>query len=49
VLIVATLGDWVDIGIATLDASVTSGADLLERADRDLAERRAARDRSPAA
>ncbi|TML67927.1 MAG: GGDEF domain-containing protein [Actinobacteria bacterium] len=44
-----TLGDWVDIGIATLDAGVTSGADLLERADRDLAERRAARDRSPAA
>jgi diguanylate cyclase (GGDEF)-like protein len=44
-----TLGDWVDIGMATLDASVTSGADLLERADRDLAERRASRDRSPAA
>ena len=44
-----TLGDWVDIGMATLDASVTSGADLLERADRDLAERRATRDRSPAA
>ncbi len=49
VRIADTLGDWVDIGIATLDASVTSGADLLERADRDLAERRAARDRSPAA
>jgi diguanylate cyclase (GGDEF)-like protein len=49
VRIADTLGDWVDIGIATLDAGVTSGADLLERADRDLAERRAARDRSPAA
>jgi len=44
-----TLGDWVDIGIATLETSVTSGADLLERADRDLAERRTARDRPPAA
>ncbi len=44
-----TLGDWVDIGMATLDASITSGSDLLERADRDLAERRANRDRPPAA
>ena len=44
-----TLGDWVDIGIASLDASVTSGADLLERADRDLAERRTVRNRPPAA
>jgi diguanylate cyclase (GGDEF)-like protein len=44
-----TLGDWVDMGIAGLDATVTSGADLLERADRDLAERRATRGRTPAA
>ncbi len=44
-----TLGDWVDIGIATLDGTVTSGPDLLERADRDLAARRQARNRPPAA
>lgn len=44
-----TLGDWVDIGIAGLDASVTSGADLLERADRNLAERRTVRNRPSAA
>ena len=44
-----TLGDWVDIGIAGLDASVTSGADLLERADRDLAARRSTRSQPPAA
>jgi diguanylate cyclase (GGDEF)-like protein len=44
-----TLGDWVDIGIATVDASVTSGPDLLERADRDLAARRTARNQPPAA
>lgn len=44
-----TLGDWVDIGIAGLDASVTSGADLLERADRDLAARRSTRGQPPAA
>jgi len=44
-----TLGDWVDIGIATIDASVTSGADLLERADRNLAERRTIRNRPSAA
>jgi diguanylate cyclase (GGDEF)-like protein len=47
--IAETLGDWVDIGIAALDATVTSGSDLLERADRDLAERRTARTRPPAA
>jgi diguanylate cyclase (GGDEF)-like protein len=44
-----TLGDWVDIGIAAVDPSVTSGADLLERADRDLAARRESRTRPPAA
>ncbi len=44
-----TLGDWVDIGVAALDATVTSGADLLERADRDLAARRSERTRPPAA
>ncbi len=43
------LGDWVDIGVAALDATVTSGADLLERADRDLAARRNERTRPPAA
>jgi diguanylate cyclase (GGDEF)-like protein len=49
VRIADTLGDWVDIGISTVDASVTSGADLLERADRDLAVRRSARNQPPAA
>jgi diguanylate cyclase (GGDEF)-like protein len=44
-----TLGDWVDIGIATVDGAVTSGADLLDRADRDLAARRQARNQPPAA
>jgi diguanylate cyclase (GGDEF)-like protein len=44
-----TLGDWVDIGIATVDGNVTSGADLLDRADRDLASRRQARNQPPAA
>ena len=44
-----TLGDWVDIGIAGVDASVTSGADLLDRADRDLAVRRSTRSQPPAA
>ena len=44
-----TLGDWVDIGIAALDASVTSGADLLDRADRNLAQRRTDRNRPTAA
>jgi diguanylate cyclase (GGDEF)-like protein len=44
-----TLGDWVDIGMAAVDASVTSGADLLERADRNLAERRDVRNRPSAA
>jgi diguanylate cyclase (GGDEF)-like protein len=44
-----TLGDWVDIGIAAVDPSVTSGADLLDRADRDLAARRTTRNQPPAA
>jgi diguanylate cyclase (GGDEF)-like protein len=44
-----TLGDWVDIGAAVLDDTVTSGAELLDRAHRDLETRRSARDRSPAA
>jgi diguanylate cyclase (GGDEF)-like protein len=44
-----TLGDWVDIGIAGLDGTVTSGAELLERADRDLEARRSTRTRPPAA
>ena len=34
------LGGWVHIGVAALNGDVTSGADLLERADRDLAERK---------
>jgi diguanylate cyclase (GGDEF)-like protein len=44
-----TLGDWVDIGIAAVDPSVTSGADRLDRADRDLAARRTTRNQPPAA
>jgi diguanylate cyclase (GGDEF)-like protein len=43
------LGDWVAIGISTVGASVTSGAELLDAADRDLAERKLARTRPPAA
>jgi diguanylate cyclase (GGDEF)-like protein len=44
-----TLGGWVDIGVAVLDGTVTSGAELLERAHRDLESRRSTRDRPPAA
>ena len=44
-----TLGDWVDIGVAVLDGTVTSGAELLERAHRELESRRSTRARSPAA
>jgi len=33
------LGDRVRIGVASLDADVTSGGELLQRADRDLASR----------
>jgi len=43
------LGEWVTIGIAEVDASVTSGADLLERADRDLVARRSFDNRPTAA
>jgi len=35
--IVETLGERVTIGVSSLDADVTSGGDLLQRADRDLA------------
>lgn len=38
--IVETLGDRMLVGAATLDAEVTSGGDLLQRADRDLAAAR---------
>jgi diguanylate cyclase (GGDEF)-like protein len=38
--IVETLGDRMSAGVATLDADVTSGGDLLQRADRDLAASR---------
>ena len=44
-----TLGDWVDIGVADLDDAVGSGAELLDRAQRDLDSRRSTRDRAPAA
>jgi diguanylate cyclase (GGDEF)-like protein len=47
--IAEALGDWVDMGLAELEASVTSGGDLLERADRDLAARRSGRFRPSAA
>jgi len=43
------LGDWVTIGIGAAVASVTSGAELLERADRELASRKLARTQPPAA
>ena len=36
----SSVGAPVVIGVASLDGSATSGADLLERADRDLAERK---------
>jgi diguanylate cyclase (GGDEF)-like protein len=38
--IVQTLGDHILVGAAALDADVTSGGDLLQRADRDLAASR---------
>jgi len=44
-----TLGDWVDIGVAGLDGTITSGADLLDRAHRDLESRRLTRNQPPAA
>jgi diguanylate cyclase (GGDEF)-like protein len=43
------LGDWVEIGIASIGPAVTSGAELLDGADRDLAKRKLARTRPPAA
>ena len=36
----ASVGAPVVVGVAAIDGSATSGADLLERADRDLAERK---------
>jgi diguanylate cyclase (GGDEF)-like protein len=47
--IAEALGDWVAIGIGAAVASVTSGAELLERADRDLAACKLARTPPPAA
>jgi diguanylate cyclase (GGDEF)-like protein len=44
-----TLGDWVDIGVAGLDGTITSGAELLDRAHRDLEARRVIRIQPPAA
>jgi diguanylate cyclase (GGDEF)-like protein len=41
--ILDTLGDWLHAGASTLTADVTSGADLLQRADRDLVAQRAER------
>jgi diguanylate cyclase (GGDEF)-like protein len=41
--ILDTLGDWLHAGASTLSPDVTSGADLLQRADRDLVTQRAAR------
>jgi diguanylate cyclase (GGDEF)-like protein len=38
--VVETLGAHMRAGVATLDAEVTSGGDLLQRADRDLAAAR---------
>ena len=43
------LGDWVEIGIASVGPAVTSGAELLDSADHDLAARKLARTRPPAA
>jgi hypothetical protein len=37
------------VGVASLDGSATSGADLLERADRNLAERKRALGTPPVA
>ena len=38
--VVETLGSRMRVGVSTLDADVTSAGDLLQRADRDLAEGR---------
>ena len=47
--IAEALGDWVAIGIASAVGSVSSGADLLDRADRDLAACKLRRTQPPAA
>ena len=47
--IAEALGDWVAIGIASAVGSVSSGADLLDRADRDLAACKLGRTQPPAA
>jgi diguanylate cyclase (GGDEF)-like protein len=43
------LGDWVSIGIGAAEPSVGSGAELLDRADRDLAAHKLGRTQPPAA
>jgi diguanylate cyclase (GGDEF)-like protein len=45
----ASVAAPVVVGVAALDGSATSGADLLERADRDLAERKRALGTPPVA
>lgn len=47
--ITEALGDWVAIGIAAAVPSVGSGAELLDRADRDLAAHKLGRTQPPAA
>ncbi len=47
--IAEALGDWVAIGIAAAVPSVGSGAELLDRADRDLAAHKLSRTQPPAA
>jgi diguanylate cyclase (GGDEF)-like protein len=47
--IAEALGDWVAIGIASAVGSVSSGADLLDRADRELAACKLGRTQPPAA
>ncbi len=47
--IAEALGDWVAIGIGAAVPSVASGAELLDRADRDLAAHKIGRTQPPAA
>ena len=47
--IAEALGDWVAIGIGAAVPSVGSGAELLDRADRDLAAHKLGRTQPPAA
>lgn len=47
--IAEALGDWVAIGIASAVGSVSSGADLLDHADRNLAACKLGRTQPPAA